>query len=54
MTYDSPLGFALHIAQGKGRDKADRTAAGYFGDLTQLVLDRAISRDGRCVKRQQE
>jgi hypothetical protein len=44
MTYDPPPGFALNIVQGKG----------YIGDLTQLVLDRAISRNGPRVKRQRE
>ena len=54
MTYDPPPSFALNIVQGKGCDKADRPVAGYIGDLMQPVLDRAISRTGRCVKRQRE
>jgi len=54
MTYDPPSGFRLEYRVGKGYDMGDRPAAGYFGDLAQLVLDRAISRNGPCVKRQLE
>ena len=45
MSYDPPPGFAANIVQGKGYDLADRHVAGYFGDLMQLVLGRAVEID---------
>jgi len=45
MAYDPPPGFAPSIVQGKGYDMAERQVSGYFGDLMQLVLGRAVEID---------
>jgi hypothetical protein len=45
MAYDPPPGFAPSIVQGKTYDMADHRVSGYFGDLMQLMLGKAIRID---------
>ena len=45
MAYDPPPGFASSIVQGKTYDMADHQVSGYFGDLMQLVLGKAVQID---------
>jgi putative restriction endonuclease len=45
MAFEPPPGFASNIVQGKTYEMADRQVSGYFGDLMQLVLGKAIEID---------
>jgi putative restriction endonuclease len=45
MAFEPPPGFASNIVQGKTYDLADRQVSGYFADLMQFVLGKAIEID---------
>jgi putative restriction endonuclease len=45
MAQEPPPGFASNIVQGKGYEMGEPRVAGYFGDLMQLVLGKAVELD---------